>query len=160
MGGIVRVVGEASGVADALADHLRAASFALEDGTTPRATLLVTMTQTADAAISAARDFGEAGHCAERLIVHAWHTPEAAEWEAKRQAAIMVAFTRHAAANWAGRRVRVNAVTMATAEDGAPILHGELAAALHAIWRWPSMTGQLIHLGTAWSRPGFLPRVP
>ena len=154
MSGIVRLVGEAGGT---LADDLRAASFAIEGSAGTGATLLVTLFQTAEAAISAAMAFAEAESSAARLVVHAWHMP-GADWEAKRQAAIMTAFTRHAATAWAGRRVRVNAVTMAAAEDGVYVLQGELAATLHAIWRWPSMTGQHIHLGPVWSRPGFLPR--
>jgi NAD(P)-dependent dehydrogenase (short-subunit alcohol dehydrogenase family) len=57
--------------------------------------------------------------------------------------ALLWAFTRHAALAWAPRRIRVNAIGL----DATPAAHADLAATILAMWRFPSMTGQLIRLG-------------
>ena len=162
---VVRLLATDAGAPRGGAGRLGAGSFAIEacrigaDGIAADgignpacspATLLVTLGLSAEAAIAAATGFAEAfpqETGADRLIVHLWHVTAPTDWEASRGAAIMAAFTRHAALTWAGQRVRVNGVTLAAAADGSRVADGEIAATIQALWRWRSMTGQVIHLG-------------
>jgi len=165
MSAIVHFVGGAGSAVTALAESLRAASCSIARDETEMAesnsgqadkaqacrpaTPLVGLSQTAAAAIAAAAAFAEA-HAAEgedRLVVNIWHVPASTDWEASRDAAILAAFTRHAAQDWAGRRVRVNGVTLALAPDGGRMAEDDIAATIQALWRWRSMTGQVIQLG-------------
>ncbi len=158
---VVRLLATDTGVTRAFADSLREASFAIEacrieaggieDGACPPAILMVTLGLSAEAAIAAATDFAgaftaEAG--ADSLIVHVWQGPAPADWEARRNAATLAAFTRHAALVWANHRVRVNGVALAAVPDGSRVADAEITATIQALWRWRSMTGQVIYLGS------------
>ena len=145
-----------------LPEKLRDAGFTT--AATPPATLLVTASGDADAAIAAAYAF--AGALAPRqhaliVIILRAHAPD--DWPAARTAATLWAFTRHAALAWAPRGIRVNAVGLGISpnlpgqpveESGrpagpapaAPATPDDLAETILAIWRFPSMTGQLIRL--------------
>jgi hypothetical protein len=81
------------------------------------------------------------------MVVNIWHVPAWSDWEACRDAATLAAFTRYAAQAWAGQRIRVNGATLSAAPDGTRVAEQEISATLRALWRWRSMTGQVIHLG-------------
>lgn len=76
----------------------------------------------------------------DRLIVLVATRPAGRGSLEVREEAALGAWVRWAAGAWAGRRVRVNAVN----SDRAPVR--DVAAAIQAIARWRSMTGQIIHL--------------
>jgi NAD(P)-dependent dehydrogenase (short-subunit alcohol dehydrogenase family) len=84
----------------------------------------------------------------DRLIISIWPIAALGDWEASRAASAMTAFTRHAALAWAPARIRVNAVTIATRDRGVGQEGGgaDVAALVSAMWRWRSMTGQIIGL--------------
>ncbi len=74
--------------------------------------------------------------------------------------AALWAFTQQAALEWAPRGIRVNAIGLGTspttpftpteqaATPSRPATPEDIAAAIQAIAAWPSMTGQLLRLGT------------
>jgi hypothetical protein len=148
---------------------------------TARASLLINLTEDADAAIDAATRFAswDATGTEDRLVVnvlrahaapadsaaaHAAAAHTASDWPRIRGQTALWAFTRHAALHWAPRRIRVNAIGLGTSpglpwqgqEDTAraagaapqmPASQASIVACLMAMWRWRSMTGQLIRLG-------------
>ena len=137
-----------------------------------QADILLNLIQEAEAAISAASGFaaqpGASGQ--DRLIVTVIRQTRAGDWDGARQAALLWAFTRHAALAWAPRRIRVNAVGLgiapalpaqpseqsALAAGPAPAHQptpADIAGTIMAMWRWPSMTGQLIRLGQVGTNP-------
>ena len=156
MSGIVRLTGEAGDVLGALSGRLRAASFEIEAQGEQSATLLVTVAEPSCTAISAATTFAEAG-TGDRLIVHVWSAPSVTDWPAIHESASLAAFTRYAALAWAGRLVRVNAISLGTLAQRS-VGGDDVASTLLAMWRWPSMTGQVLHLDPPASAPRFLPR--
>ncbi len=147
-----------NGTAPALADALTQAGLA-------HATLLINFTPDADAAIASSQDFADAvSPGQEALVVNILPAHAADDWPGARAAAALFAFTRHAALAWAPRRIRVNAlglgVTPTLADQpaesaaqaagpapAAPATTADIAATILAMWRFPSMTGQLIRLG-------------
>lgn len=68
--------------------------------------------------------------------------------EARADQAVLSAFTRAAALDWAPRRLRVNAIALAGSSAGAipPHILADLARTLHLMAALPSMTGQTIQL--------------
>lgn len=151
-----------NGPADpSLASALGAAGFAFGDA--PPATLLVNLGGDAAAAIGTAERFAEAAR-EESLVVSILHPHTRDNWPAARDAAILWAFTRHAALAWAPRGIRVNAVGLgispvlatqpqeASGQPAGPVpapaaTPSDIAATILAIWGFRSMTGQLIRLG-------------
>ncbi len=160
--------GEAAGVLDAVLGALPNAEAMPQATAAPGqpANLLINLIQDAQAAIDAASRFAawEAAPASDRLVVTIIPPSNPADWEGTRQAALLWAFTRHAALAWAPRRIRVNAIGLGTAprlpsqpqEHAAhaasgspadPATPADVANTILAMWRWPSMTGQLIRLG-------------
>jgi NAD(P)-dependent dehydrogenase (short-subunit alcohol dehydrogenase family) len=139
-----------------LADAVRGAASATA--------LLVQAPCDPDAAIAAATAFADALLPNEpALIVTILQAHAPGDWPAARMAATLWAFTRHTALAWAPRGIRVNAVGLGISptspdqpieESGrpagpapaAPATPDDLAETILAIWRFPSMTGQLIRL--------------
>jgi len=145
-----------------LAAALAAAGFTLSNAAP--AALLVNLGLDAAAAIATTERFAEAA-CENSLVVSILHLHERDDWPAARDAAILWEYTRYAALAWAPRRIRVNAVglgvspVLATqppeasgqAAGAAPAqcaTPSDIAATILAMWGFPSMTGQLIRLGT------------
>ena len=147
MSGIVRLVALDERAAPGLIKTFQAAGFDVATGPSEAsATLLVTLAQPSGMCMATTAAFANtAGE--ERLAVHIWHVPTASDWEASRHAATMAAYTRYAALDWAWRRVRVNGVTLAAAAGGDNVAEHDVGATILALWRWHSMTGQIIHLG-------------
>ncbi len=146
MSGAVRIVGDPTGLFDTLPVQLHQAGFSREDrAEAPR--LLINLTPTASLAIAAATAFADApaSEGEERLVVTVWPKAAPADWEACRYVAEMAAFTRHAALLWAPRQIRVNALAIDGGRD-AECGRSGLAAMVMALWRWRSMTGQIIDL--------------
>jgi hypothetical protein len=152
------------GPADAvLASALAAAGFAA-GGAAPAA-LLVNLGGDAGSGIAAAERFAaDAAEGGESLVVNILHAHARDDWPAARDAALLWAFTRHAALAWAPRGIRVNAVGLgvspvlagqppeasgqaAGAAPAARATVADIAATIVAMWRFASMTGQLIRLG-------------
>jgi len=151
------------GTAPALIDAL--AHAGLTPAPPPAATLLINFTPDAEAAIASGRNFADAippGQ--EALVVNILHGHLPDDWPGARAAASLFAFTRHAALAWAPRRIRVNAIGLgvspalpdqppdtaaraASPAPAAPATASDIAATILAMWRFPSMTGQLIRLG-------------
>jgi NAD(P)-dependent dehydrogenase (short-subunit alcohol dehydrogenase family) len=150
-------------------EFFAAVRAALDDagfGDAPPATLLVQQSQDAAAIIATARDFaGAVPDDAEALVINILPRSTLTDWPAYQSAALLWAFTRHAALAWAPRRIRVNAIAFGEvpslhdqpAEDAgraagpapaAPATPEDLAATVLAIWQFPSMTGQVIRLAT------------
>jgi hypothetical protein len=154
--------GESRGIFAHLPQALGAAGFLM--AVAPPVTLLVNLAPDNEAAIARATavfDATAAGQ--EALVINILHGHAPGDWPATRAAATLWAFTRYAALAWAPRRVRVNAVSLGVSptlpdqpaeESGraagqahaAPATPADLAATILAIWRFPSMTGQLIRL--------------
>jgi NAD(P)-dependent dehydrogenase (short-subunit alcohol dehydrogenase family) len=127
--------------------------------------LLVQCPEDAEAAIATCEAFAAglpAGREAAIVTILQAHAPD--DWPAARRAALLWAFTRHAALAWAPRGIKVNAVGLgvspvlpgqpaeeagraAGAAPAASATPADLAETVLAIWRFPSMTGQLIRLG-------------
>jgi hypothetical protein len=144
-----------------LAKALGSAGFALSDA--PPAALLVNLGGDATAAIATTERFAELA-TEDSLVVSILRSHAPGDWPAERDAAILWAFTRHAALAWAPRRIRINAVglgispVLATQPPEAsgqpagqapaqPATPSDIAATILAMWGFPSMTGQLIRLG-------------
>jgi NAD(P)-dependent dehydrogenase (short-subunit alcohol dehydrogenase family) len=141
--------------------RLRAPFAAIE---APPAALLVNALADADAAIVAATEFADGLAPAQQAVVVTILQAHAqGDWPAARAAAMQWAFMRHAALAWAPRGIRVNAIGLGVSptlpdqpieESGraagpAPATAAtpdDLAATIVAIWRFPSLTGQLIRL--------------
>jgi NAD(P)-dependent dehydrogenase (short-subunit alcohol dehydrogenase family) len=154
--------GETQGLFASVAGTLDSAGFRLLAA--PPATLLVNLATDADAAIARATALFEAtAPGQEALVINMLHAHAPDDWQATRAAATLWAFTRYAALAWAPRRVRVNAIGLglspaapgqpaeesgraAGAAHAPPATPADLAATILAIWRFPSMTGQLIRL--------------
>ena len=146
-----------------LASALGAAGFVLSDA--PPAALLVNLGGDAAASIAAAERFAEAAADGEDSLVVSILRPHARDdWPATRDEAELWAFTRYAALAWAPRGIRVNAVGLGVSPvlasqpveasgqaagpaPAAPATQADIAATILAMWRFPSMTGQLIRLG-------------
>jgi NAD(P)-dependent dehydrogenase (short-subunit alcohol dehydrogenase family) len=146
-----------------LPSALRSAGIDLSD-TTP-AEILINLATDAEQAIASAEKFADAvPPDQEALVVNILHAYSPADWQGARAASVLWAFTRHAALLWAPRRIRVNAIGLATspilptqppessgnAAGPAPAALASLAdiaATILAMWRLRSMTGQLIRLG-------------
>jgi len=145
-----------------LAAAVSAAGFTLND--TPPATLLINLTGDPADTIAAAEQFAKTAADEDSLVVSILHPHASDDWPAARDAAIIWAFTRHAALAWAPRRIRVNAIGLgvspilstqppeasgqpAVPAPAAPATPGDIAATIIAMWGFPSMTGQLIRLG-------------
>jgi hypothetical protein len=155
--------GAPEGILAALPAALAAAGFTL--GTDAPASLLVNCGGTAEAAIGAAQQFAAAARPAEdSLVVTILRAHAPGDWPAAQAAASLWAFTRYAALAWAPLLVRVNAVGLGVSPvlyDEAPEAAGraagavaaaaatpeDVAATILAMWRFRSMTGQLIRLG-------------
>jgi NAD(P)-dependent dehydrogenase (short-subunit alcohol dehydrogenase family) len=90
--------------------------------------------------------------------------PGLAQFKLHQAVATLWAFTRQAALEWAPRRIRVNAIGLGASPFGpdepddqaernaaavlaAPATVADIAATLHAIADFASMTGQIIRLG-------------
>jgi NAD(P)-dependent dehydrogenase (short-subunit alcohol dehydrogenase family) len=128
-----------------IAPAIEAAGFAVVTG--PPALLLITNT---DQAIANAEKFADAvppGQ--EALVVNILQAHAPDDWVGARAAALLWAFTRHAALAWAPRGIRVNAVGL----DATPAAPADLAATILAMWDFPSMTGQIIRLGAPRGTP-------
>ena len=145
-----------------LASALGAAGFTLGDA--PPATLLVNLGGGAASAVASAERFAENARDGEALVVSILHAHAREDWPVAQDTAILWEFTRYAALAWAPRRIRVNAVGLgvspvlatqpatasgraagpAPAQSATP---ADVAATILAMWRFPSMTGQLIRLG-------------
>ncbi len=122
-----------------LAAAIEAAGFAVVDG--PPALLLVS---DAGHAIANAEKFADAVPAdQEALVVNILRAHAPDDWPGAQAAALLWAFTRHAALAWAPRRIRVNAIGL----DTTSAARADLAPAILAMWDFPSMTGQLIRLG-------------
>ncbi len=148
MNGSVRIVGEPLGVLANLPAELRQACWpVVSDGGDPSPRLLINLEAAAGLAIAAATAFANAASPVggDRLVVSIWQKSAPAEWEANRYAAEMAAFTRYAALAWAPKQVRVNAVIIDAAATAGSSQSG-VAATILALWRWRSMTGQVINL--------------
>ena len=146
MNGGVRIVGEGGGVFSALPAALHQACLTgLSDGEAFSPRLLVNLAPPAGLAIAAATAFADEAAPAgwDRLIVTIWPKAAATDWAASRTAAELAAFTRHAALVWAPRQVRVNAVAIGADPKSS---HSTIVAMILALWRWRSMTGQIINL--------------
>ena len=169
--------GEASGILEAVPGIFAASGAMVapmpggdptEDATDGQrhADLLLSLTGDTQAAIDAASRFAawQAAPGHDRLVVTIIRHADPADWDGTRQAALLWAFTRYAALAWAPRRIRVNAVGLGAAPRSPlqPPEHAAYAAglapadratpadianAILAMWRWPSMTGQLVQLG-------------
>jgi hypothetical protein len=155
--------GEPASICSHLPDTLRAAAMTRD---TAKASLLINLSEDEDAAIEAATRFAswDPVDGEDRLVVNVLRAHTAPDWPKTRAAAALWAFTRHAALHWAPRRIRVNALGLgispllpgqgqedaARAAGAAPQMlatQAEIAACIMAMWRWRSMTGQLIRLG-------------
>jgi NAD(P)-dependent dehydrogenase (short-subunit alcohol dehydrogenase family) len=154
--------GETHGLFAQLPQALDAAGFRISAA--PPATLLVNLAYDADTAIARASALFNAMPAGqEALVVNILHAHAPDDWAATRAAATLWAFTRYAALAWAQRRVRVNALGLGVSpalpgqpaeESGraagqapsAPATPADVAATILAMWRFPSMTGQLIRL--------------
>jgi hypothetical protein len=122
-----------------IAPAIEAAGFGVVDG--PPALLLVSDTEHA---IASAEKFADAvPPDQEALVVNILRAHAPDDWAGARTVALLWAFTRHAALAWAPRRIRVNAIGL----DASHAARADLAATILAVWRFPSMTGQLIRLG-------------
>ncbi len=153
-----------SGVFAGISGALHSAGFSPVPS--PPAGLLISCAGDADAGIASARAFAEAvPPDQEALIVNILPAYARGDWGGARRAALLWAFTRHAALEWAPRRIRVNALGLgvfpalpdqlpeeagraAGAAPAAPATPEDVAATILAMWRFPSMTGQLIRLGS------------
>lgn len=133
--------------------------------TTTPAEILINLAADPGAAIASAKKFADAvAPDQEALVVNILHASSPADWQGARAASILWAFTRHAALLWAPRRIRVNAIGLATSPTlptqpaeasglaagpapAAPAAAADIASTILAMWRLPSMTGQLMRLG-------------
>ena len=131
----------------------------------PPAQLLLNLSGPAAAFISAAEAFAAAHPPGtDALIISLLPPPAVQDWPAARNNAELWAFTRHAALAWAPRRIRLNAIALGTSpttpdqppESAAlpaapcpalPATHADILATILAMWRFSSMTGQMIRLG-------------
>jgi hypothetical protein len=138
---------------------------------TASAEILINLTADADAAIASAEKFADAvPPDQEALVVNTLHANDPADWQGARAASILWAFTRHAALRWAPRRIRVNAIGLGTSPTlpaqppeasshaagpapAAPASTADIASTVLAMWRFHSMTGQLIRLGAPMGIP-------
>jgi NAD(P)-dependent dehydrogenase (short-subunit alcohol dehydrogenase family) len=155
--------GEAGDILAQLPDALRPEAMTPR---TTRASLLINLTEDPEAAIAAATRFSswQAVGGEDRLVVNVLRAHAASDWPGSRANATLWAFTRHAALHWAPRNIRLNALGLGAApalpwqgqEDGARAAgaapaaiatSADIAACIMAMWRWRSMTGQLIRLG-------------
>jgi hypothetical protein len=141
----IALVGGSGSVCAALGQMLRRAGWTVHerDGAADHpTTMLVTLPAKTGDAVAAAQAFAAAdGGGRPRLIVLTHLMPLKADWQACREAAILMAFTRHAAVTSAPRDVRVNGI-----ELGGGVADEDIADAILAMWRWRSMTGQTIRL--------------
>jgi NAD(P)-dependent dehydrogenase (short-subunit alcohol dehydrogenase family) len=146
---------------------LQAAGFLLQDSRVAAepAGMLVNLAEDPQAVMDAAHAFAAqtSGCESERLIVNVSAVPRPDEWDRTKAAAIIGAFTRHAALAWAPAHIRINslcigatrphglaahhrsATTRVTSPTGAS--HYDVVQTILAMWRWRSMTGQMIRLG-------------
>jgi len=148
------LLGRRDGPLVQLAGQLRASG--LPEADAQSATILVNALSGADDAIAASEAFAERG--GGHLIVHLLPPVPPGDWPACRDTTLIWAYTRHAALAFAPARLRVNALAAcgAPAVPGLDVIPrtkaaaataGDLAGAVLAMARWPSMTGQLIRLG-------------
>jgi hypothetical protein len=153
------LAGGASALARDVPVALAAAGYAAADG--PEATALLHLDTVADADTVVA----ECGRFAAQVTAPAaiiTLVQGGADWPAARRFACLSAFTRQAARDWAPRGIRVNTVGIGipgpagwNAADplsgtvpAEPATPADLARVVMAILNLPSMTGQLIRLGS------------
>ena len=149
----VTVIGRCSQVGSSLGAALQAGGLeAHEQSSLPPpgapvgapcgASVLVTLTPDARRAVETARDFAaaDAGGLS-RLVVLVRPIARKEDWRACRDAAVLTAFTRYSALALAAQDVRVNGL-----ELGDGLMDQDIADAILALWRWPSITGQTLRL--------------
>jgi hypothetical protein len=150
------------GAADGMLGGLQAALAASGVGITgePPAELLLNLGGPAPATIASAEAFAAAARPGS-LVINLLHKHDKLDWPGAHNAATLWAFTRYAALAWAPRGIRVNAIGLGisphlpTHRPGSagyspaqPASLADIASTILAVRGFPSMTGQLVSLGS------------
>ena len=122
-------------------------------GPVPPATVLVHLPADPASVIRAAEAFATFDGQDDLLILNISLSAAATDWQGQRDAALLAAFTRHAARVWAPQSVRVNLLSIgptllkAANAPGPAGCVADVAGMIRHMQGWRSMTGQTLQLG-------------